>query len=60
MFFVCRSDDKWMNEVPDPYAKIVGVNGRRAMIADLKETNPAGWANDKSPLSKASNRCYYL
>ena len=41
-----------MNEVPDPYAKAVGVNGKRAMIIDLNETNPAGWANDKSPVFK--------
>jgi pullulanase len=39
----------WLDEVTDPYAKAVGVNGKRAMIVDLKETNPAGWENDKSP-----------
>ena len=40
---------KWMEQVPDPYAKAVGVNGKRAMVVDLKETNPPGWENDKSP-----------
>jgi pullulanase len=40
---------QWMNEVPDPYAKSVGVNGKRAMVVDLKETNPANWMQDKSP-----------
>lgn len=40
---------KWMNDVPDPYAKSVGVNGRRAMVVDLKNTNPADWEKDKSP-----------
>ncbi len=40
---------KWLNEVPDPYAKAVGVNGKRAMVVDLHETNPEGWSNDKSP-----------
>jgi pullulanase len=39
----------WRNEVPDPYAKIVGVNGRRAMVGDPGKTKPSGWANDKSP-----------
>ncbi len=39
-----------MNEVPDPYAKVVGVNGKRAQVADLKTTNPNGWASDKSPV----------
>ena len=43
---------KWLNEVPDPYAKAVGVNGKRAMVVDLKETNPAGWEKDKSPSFK--------
>ena len=42
----------WLNEVPDPYAKAVGVNGKRAMVVDLKETNPTGWEKDKSPLFK--------
>ena len=40
---------KWMNEVPDPYAKAVGTNGKRAVVVDLKETNPVGWDLDKSP-----------
>jgi pullulanase len=42
---------KWHNEVPDPYAKAVGVNGRRAMVVDLAESNPEGWALDKSPVT---------
>jgi pullulanase len=50
-FYVFRIqlNDNWLAEVPDPYAKAVGVNGKRAMIVDLKDTNPAGWAEDKSP-----------
>ncbi len=42
----------WSEEVPDPYAKVVGINGKRAMVADLRESNPPGWQNDKSPLFK--------
>ena len=34
------------NEVVDPYAKAVGVNGNRGMVVDLSETNPEGWEND--------------
>ena len=34
------------NEVVDPYAKAVGVNGNRGMIVDLSETDPDGWAQD--------------
>ena len=45
----------WNNEVPDPYAKAVGINGKRAMVADLKETNPAGWLTDKSPVFSRQN-----
>ena len=50
--FRVKIDGKWLTEVPDPYAKAVGVNGKRAMVVDLQETNPAGWEKDKSPLFK--------
>jgi len=43
---------RWLNEVPDPYAKAVGVNGKRAVVVDLKTTNPVGWEKDKSPSFK--------
>jgi pullulanase len=39
----------WLKEVPDPYAKAVGVNGLRAMVVDLSKTNPDGWENDRRP-----------
>ena len=39
----------WSNEVTDPYAKAVGVNGDRAQILDLTSTNPQGWDKDVSP-----------
>ena len=50
-FYVVRVqiEGKWLAEVPDPYAKAVGVNGKRAMVVDLNETDPSGWAADKSP-----------
>lgn len=47
--FRVKTNSKWSNEIPDPYAKAAGVNGKRAMVVDLKETNPAGWIKDKSP-----------
>jgi len=34
------------NEAVDPYAKAVGVNGKRAMVVDLDATDPSGWAQD--------------
>lgn len=50
----------WSKEVPDPYARLIGVNSKRAMIADLKTTNPAGWENDKSPsFSHATDAIIY-
>ncbi|HEX7844968.1 MAG TPA: type I pullulanase [Chitinophagaceae bacterium] len=47
--FRVNINGRWSDEVPDPYAKAVGLNGKRAMVVDLKQTNPAGWENDKSP-----------
>ena len=54
--FRVKVNNKWNNEVPDPYAKAVGINGKRAMVVDLKDTDPQGWATDKSPaFSKQNN-----
>lgn len=47
--FRVRINGQWLNEVPDPYARCVGVNGRRAMVMDMKDTDPDGWEKDKSP-----------
>ena len=47
--FRVHINNKWLNAVPDPYAKAVGVNGRKAMIIDLRQTDPAGWETDRSP-----------
>lgn len=33
-------------EVVDPYAKAVGVNGKRGMVVDFSLTNPSGWEQD--------------
>ena len=33
-------------ETVDPYAKAVGVNGKRAMVVDLDATDPEGWDKD--------------
>ena len=47
--FQVRANGTDLLEVPDPYAKAVGVNGKRGMVADLAATNPAGWENDARP-----------
>ncbi|MEP7372905.1 MAG: type I pullulanase [Chitinophagaceae bacterium] len=50
--FRVQVNSEWLNEVPDPYAKAVGVNGKRAMVIDLNETDPEKWSVDKSPVLK--------
>lgn len=49
-------------ETPGVFAKAVGVNGRRAAVIDMKDTNPAGWDNDQRPrlLSPADQVIYEL
>ncbi|MBW4361745.1 type I pullulanase [Flavobacterium taihuense] len=43
----------WSKEMPDPYAKGVGVNGNRGLIFDAKQTNPSNWNTDKQPELKS-------
>lgn len=38
-----------LNEVADPYAKAVGINGLRGAIIDLRDTNPKDFNTDASP-----------
>lgn len=47
--FCVLVNDKWSDIVPDPYAKAVTINGKKAAIIDFKTTNPKGWNSDKSP-----------
>lgn len=42
----------YVNELCDPYAKACGVNGKRAMVVNLEDTNPEGWHNDRNPNEK--------
>ncbi len=47
-FYTFRiNDGEWLDEVPDIYARCVGVNGLRGMIFCPSKTNPEGWENDK-------------
>jgi pullulanase len=39
----------YLTETPDPYAKAAGVNGKRAQILDIANTNPDFWETDKKP-----------
>lgn len=40
------NDGQWLSEVPDPYARAVGVNGKRGLIFDARQTNPEDWERD--------------
>lgn len=37
----------WLAETPGIYAQAVGVNGQRAMVVNLSETNPENWKDDQ-------------
>ena len=41
-------------EACDPYARTTGVNGKRAMVIDLRSTDPVGWDEDKAPHTSGS------
>ena len=41
--------EEGVRETCDPYARTTGVNGHRAMILDLRSTDPEGWAEDRAP-----------
>lgn len=47
--FQVKTKGKWLEETPGIFAKTVGTNGQRAMIMNIRDTNPKGWDNDKSP-----------
>ena len=47
--FQVMIDGRWLDETPGVWAKAVGVNGVRAAIIDMKDTNPDGWDMDKGP-----------
>ncbi|MEM8896157.1 MAG: type I pullulanase, partial [Bacteroidota bacterium] len=46
---------QWLSEVAEPYARAVGANGQRAMIIDLKKTDPQGWQEDQRPPLASAN-----
>ena len=44
----------------DPYAKACGMNGKRSMAVDLKETDPEGWMEDRRPEKQEETVIYEL
>ena len=47
--FQVRIGERWLDETPGMWVKATGINGKRAAIIDMAETNPAGWDNDVRP-----------
>lgn len=47
--FNVKIHDEWLGDTPGLFAKAVGINGNRAAIIDMAETNPTGWENDQKP-----------
>jgi len=50
--FQVKIKGQWLAEVPDPYAKAVGINGKRGMVVDMAKTNPENWQSDRRPALK--------
>jgi pullulanase len=50
--FQAKQNDKWLTEGPDTYAQALGVNGKRGMVVNMRDTDPANWNNDKRPSLK--------
>ena len=57
--FQVQKAGKWLEETAGISAKAVGVNGMRGAVVDWTETDPEGWAEDKSPEIKPSDIIVY-
>ena len=57
-FSVCI-DGKWFDETAGIAAKAVGVNGQHGAVIDWADTDPEGWAEDKSPKIDPSDIIVY-
>ena len=57
--FSVKIDGEWLEETAGTSAKAVGVNGWRGAVIDWDETNPEGWAEDKSPKIDKSDIIVY-
>lgn len=55
--FQIEYEGNWLDETPGIWAKAVGVNGNRAAVIDLRETDPEGWAEDRAPELKMYSDC---
>lgn len=47
--FQIKTGGTWLKDTPGIYAQALGVNGERAMVIDLKSTDPIDWQKDRGP-----------
>jgi len=47
--FQVKINEKWLEETPGIWVKATGVNGKRAAIIDMEDTNPEDWESDSRP-----------
>ena len=57
--FQITVDGKPLKETAGIFARALNVNGDRGAIIDLNETNPEGWAEDKTPVVPTSEIVIY-
>ena len=57
--FQVMMNGQWLDETAGIAAKAVGVNGWRGAVIDWSETDPEGWAEDRSPEIKPSDIIVY-
>ena len=57
--FQVQKNGQWLEETEGIAAKAVGVNGTRGAVIDWTETDPEGWAEDKSPKIDPSDIIVY-
>ena len=57
--FRVQKNGEWLDETEGIAAKAVGVNGMRGAVIDWSETDPEGWAEDRSPEIKPSDIIVY-
>ena len=50
-----KINNNWSQEVTDPYAKMVGLNGKKAYVGDWKIAQPDHWNKDVSPDFSTTN-----
>lgn len=50
--FNVKVNEVWQGDTPGIWAKAVGVNGDRAAVISLDDTDPEGWDQDRRPALK--------